>query len=221
MDVLDAIRERHSARAFLDRPVPRRVIEEVLDVARWSPSGGNVQPWQVAVVTGDTKRRMGEAIIGAREDGIRENPDFPYYPESWVSPYKDRRFQCGIGLYQALGIDRKDASARKAAWYANYRFFDAPVGLLFFLDRALEFGFLMDMGIFMQSVMLAAKGLGLATCAQASLAEYPDLVRGILDLPRDLEVVGGMSLGYPDPDAPINQYRTARIQVDSFTRWYE
>ncbi|MDZ7662696.1 nitroreductase [Thiohalophilus sp.] len=219
--VYEAIRQRHSIRAYLDKPVARETIEAILDTARWAPSGVNTQPWQVCVVQGDTKRQLGDTIIKARDSSQKENPDYQYYPREWVSPYKDRRKACGLALYQALDIGREDRDKQKAAWYRNYRFFDAPVGLLFLIDARLEKGSWLDMGMFIQNVMIAAKGLGLDTCPQASLAEYPDIVRQQLDLPTDLQVVCGMALGYADPDHPINQYRLERLAVDEFTRWYK
>lgn len=221
LTVQDAIHQRHSTRAFLDKPVARETIEAILETARWAPSGVNTQPWQVCVLQGETKQRLGQAIIDARDSGQEANPDYQYYPREWVSPYKDRRKACGLALYQALAIGREDRDKQKAAWYRNYRFFDAPVGLLFLIDAQLEKGSWLDMGMFIQNVMIAAKGFGLDTCPQASLAEYPELVRQQLDLPVDLQVICGMALGYADPDHPINQYRLERLEVDEFTRWYD
>ena len=221
MDVIDAITRRASTRAFLDRDVSRETVDAVLDAARWAPSGVNTQPWQVMAVTGNTKRRIAEAILSARAEGKEPDPDYQYYPTRWTEPYKSRRFECGMALYGALDIQREDKQRRLEVWEANYRFFDAPVGLLFFLHRDLEKGSWVDMGMFIQNVMLAALGHGLATCPQASLAEFPDLVRNVLELPDNLLLVCGMSLGYPDPDAPVNRYRTSREPVSSFRRWYD
>ncbi len=219
--VHDAIRERHSTRAYLDKPVAHDTVEAILELARQAPSGVNTQPWQVCVLTGQTKQQLGEAIIQARDSGQNENPDYAYYPREWHSPYRERRKSCGLALYQALDIGREDRDKQKAAWYRNYRFFDAPIGLLFLIDRQLEKGSWLDMGLFIQNVMLAAKGFGLDTCPQASLAEFPDIVRKQLDLPTDLQVVCGMALGYADPDHPVNRYRLERLPVSEFTRWYE
>lgn len=219
IDVLDAIRGRASTRAYLDRPVPDEVLQGVLETARWAPSGVNTQPWQVAVLGALTRRRLAEAIIAAREAGREENPDYHYYPREWHEPYRSRRKACGLALYGALGIGREDAQARKAAWYRNYRFFDAPVGLILSLDRDLETGSWLDMGAFLQSLMLAARGFGLESCPQASLAEYPDLVREIVGIPAGRAIVCGVSLGYADPQAAVNRYRTEREPVESFTVW--
>ncbi len=221
MDILTAMHARRAVRAYLDRPVEPEKIRAVLDAARQAPSGANIQPWQVAVVQGETRQRLGQALIAAREAGQPENPDYPYYPEKWHDPWRGRRQQCGLALYKALGIGREDSERRKQAWYRNYHFFGAPVGLLFFLDESLGTGSLIDTGIFMQGVMLAATGQGLATCPQAALAEYPDVVREILALESRLRLVCGMALGYADADHPINQYRLPRCEIDEFTRWYD
>ena len=221
MDVLEAIRSRASTRAFLDRPVDRATTEAILDAARWAPSGTNVQPWQVAAVTGETTHRITAALIAARKTGEAERPDYRYYPERWDEPYKSRRKACGLALYRALGIGREDKDRRMKAWNNNYSFFGAPAGLFFFLDRSLAQGSWVDMGMFIENVMLATLAFGLATCPQAALAEYPDLVRKILNVPESRALVCGMSLGYPDETAPVNNYRTEREPVAAFTTWYE
>lgn len=220
MDVIDAIKSRSSTRAFLDKPVGRETVEAILDTARWAPSGGNLQPWQVTVVTDKTKKRIGEAIIQARKAGEKERSDFAYYPHEWFEPYKSRRAATGIALYRSLGIARNDMQGRAEAWNRNYRFFDAPVGLLFFINHKLGNGAWTDLGIFLQSLMLTACAHGLATCPQASLSDYPDIIRNILDIGDDCTLICGLALGYPDPEAPVNQYRTDRIKLSEFTRWY-
>jgi nitroreductase len=221
MDLLEAMRGRHSTRAFLDRPVARETIESILDVARWAPSGVNAQPWQVAVVTGAIKERISVALLAARVQREPERPDYSYYPKEWIEPYKGRRKASGLALYAALQITKDDADARLKAWNNNYRFFGAPVGLLFFLDRALSQGSWVDVGMFIENVMLAARAHGLDTCPQASLAEYPDLVRNILGMNESRALVCGMALGHADPSHPVNQYRTAREPVSAFTSWYD
>lgn len=220
MDVTTALTRRSSTRAFLDRPVSDEQVRAVLDAARWAPSGVNIQPWQVAVVRGATKQKLAEALIAARAGGPA-HPDYQYYPAQWFDPFKERRKQCGLALYQALEIRREDTDRQREAWNNNYRFFGAPVGLLLFLDRRLGQGAWIDMGMFMQSIMLAAQDQGLATCPQASLGEYPDVVRNLLGMDENLALLGGVALGYADPDAAVNRYRTEREPVDAFTRWYE
>lgn len=221
METLDAIRLRASTRAFLDQPVERALIETLLEAARWAPSGVNTQPWQVVVVTGHTKEKLSLALAAAHACGTPDNPDYAYYPAVWPEPYKSRRKACGLALYQSQGIALEDTQKRKAAWLDNYRFFGAPVGLLFFVDKALATGSWVDMGMFVQNVMLAAVDRGLATCPQASIAEHPDIVRAQLNIPAQRALVCGMSLGYADPSAGVNRYRTARAAVDSFTQWHD
>ena len=221
MDIFTAMTTRWSCRAYQDRPVEQETVREILDKARWAPSGVNSQPWQVAVVSGETQQRITDALIQARDEKIPENPDYDFYPAEWVDPYRARRINTGLSLYKALGITRDDPDGRKKAWYNNYRFFGAPVGLFVFIDRAMGKGSWLDAGMFIQNILLASLELGLATCPQASLAEYPDRVRAILDMPEDMQLVVGIALGYPDMEHPVNNYRLKREVVENFTRWYD
>jgi len=221
MDIREALKKRKSTRAFLDRDVSRDKVVSVLEAARHSPSGVNTQPWQVAVVRGSSKKKLQERIETAFRSGEKPGMDFQYYPLKWVEPYKTRRFECGLQLYAALGIKRQEKDRRLEQWVANYRAFDAPVMLLFFMDPGLETGSYMDYGMFMQSIMLAALSEGLATCPQAALGEFPEIVKNELDYPADSILLGGMALGYADPKALVNSYRTQRLEVESFTRFFE
>lgn len=220
MDIMQAIHTRRATRAFLDTPVTETQIREVLEAARWAPSGVNTQPWQVLVVQGKTKETITQRLIDLRNREVKPNPDYAYYPDNWVEPYRMRRIACGKALYTALNIAREDKDRQKIAWENNYRFFGAPVGLFFLIEKQLNQGSWLDMGMFIQNVMLAATGVGLATCPQASLVEYPDLIRELLELPAELALVCGMSLGYADEHHAVNQFRLAREPVDGFTRWY-
>lgn len=220
MEVQQAIRQRHSVRAFLDKPVDRAQIEALLDLASCSPSGANSQPWRVAVVQGKAKARLQTRLIEAFETGAQTAKDYNYYPVEWYEPFKQRRVDCGQQLYEAMGIERADRAARLAQWARNYRAFDAPVMLIFTLHRSLQTGSYMDTAMYMQTLMLAAVDQGLGTCAQAALGEYPDIVRAELAL-GDVVVVCGMALGYPDTSHPVNHYRTPRDPVASFTDWFE
>ena len=221
MDALEAMRGRRSTRAFLDRPVPRETLEAIIDAARWAPSGVNAQPWHVAVVQGTTKARLAETLLAARRNNEPERPDYAYYPKEWVEPYKSRRKAVGLALYGALRIGKDDPDARLQAWNNNYRFFGAPVGLLFFVDRVLSQGAWVDMGMFIQNVMLAARALGLETCPQAALAEYPDIVRNLLAIPDTRALVCGMALGFADRAHPVNNFRTEREPVGNFVTWHD
>lgn len=220
MMIKDLLTARHSTRAFLDKPVAEKIIAELLNVARLAPSGANTQPWQVAVLTGDSKQRLTDALVNAFDNGEKSHPDYAYYPTDWQPPFIDRRRRCGLQLYQSLNIERGDKAAQKAQWAANYRAFDAPVMLLFFLDKAMQTGSYLDLGLFLQTLMLAATEQGLATCPQAALAEYPDIVKSQLGYPSDSQLVCGLALGYEDFDAPVNRYRTERIAIDEFTRFF-
>lgn len=221
MDVLETIRNRASVRAFLPTPVSKGQVIQVLEAARFSPSGVNTQPWQVTVVGDKLKKIIGDKIISARENQLPENPDYHYYPAEWVEPYKSRRKACGLALYSALNIGVEEKEKRKAAWYRNYYFFDAPVGLIIHIERRLGTGSWLDMGMFIQNIMLAARGIGLETCPQAALAEYPDIIRETLNIPTEHSIICGIAMGYADWSAPINQYRTNREPVESFARWAE
>lgn len=221
MTVEDAIKQRHSVRRFLNKTVSKEQIEQLLDTARHAPSGANTQPWHVAVLQGNAKTKLSEQIITAFEAGEKPAPDYDYYPTEWQQPYLDRRRACGYQLYQSLGIDKKDKQARLAQWAANYRAFDAPAMLLFWMEGVMQTGSYMDFGMFLQSFMIAAVEAGLATCPQAALAEYPRLIKPFLGIPGDTILLCGMALGYEDNKAPINQYRTARETVETFTRFYD
>ena len=220
MDVHQALEARKSTRAFLERAVEREVIVRILDAARHAPSGTNMQPWQVAVVTGAKKRELEQALETVFLRGDAANPDYRYYPQHWAEPFKSRRKACGLQLYSALEIGKGERERQIDQWAANFRAFGAPVMLLFFMDGSLETGSFIDLGMFVQSVMLAATEEGLATCPQASLADYPQVIKRILGYPDETIMVCGMALGYEDRDAPVNGYRTPREEVDAFTRFF-
>lgn len=221
MNIIEAITARKSTRAYLDTPVEQEKITRILQAARHAPSGTNAQPWQVAVVTGKKKDELTQGMVSSfKNDGIGAM-DYEYYPQQWKHPYKKRRVTCGAQLYSALNIERGDKAGRLEQWIANYRAFDAPVILFFFLDSIMEKGSYLDFGMFIQSVMLAALEEGLATCAQAALGQYPEMVKKSLGYDKDIVLLCGMALGYEDKDAPVNSYRTPREDIDVFTRFYE
>lgn len=220
MKIDELIKQRHSTRAFLDKRVDKSIIYDILEIARYAPSGANTQPWQVAVVTGETKQRLSDSLVRTYQQDIKPVADYMYYPETWQSPYIERRRACGLQLYQSLQIDRKDKQAQRQQWEANYRAFDAPVMLLFFMDAEMQTGSFLDFGMFLQNLMLAAQDRGLATCPQAALAEYAEQIKRILHYPAGTILVCGMALGYEDVDAAVNQYRTAREPVATFTRFF-
>ena len=221
MNVGDALQQRKSVRAFLDKAVDQKIIKNILAAASHAPSGTNAQPWQVAVVSGENKNKLQSRIESEFRRGNKGKIEYQYYPDEWSEPYKSRRKACGLQMYSTLNIGREDKQRQLDQWAANYRAFDAPVMFLFFMDKIMLTGSFMDYGMFLQSVMLAAVEQGLATCPQAALADYADIIREELAYPDDCIVLCGMALGYEDKDAVINSYRTPREEVDSFTRYFD
>ena len=221
MNVSVALSSRKSTRAFLPKSVEKATIDRILAAARHAPSGTNTQPWQVAVVTGEKKQQLCQEMETAFRNKVERKMDYPYYPEEWVDPYKSRRKACGLQMYSTLNITREDKQRQLDQWAANYRAFDAPVMLLFFMDGIMETGSFLDYGMFLQSVMLMAVEEGLATCPQAALGEFPAIVKSSLGYPQDSILLCGMSLGYEDTDALVNSYRTPREEVDTFTQYFD
>ncbi|GAW85854.1 conserved hypothetical protein [Bathymodiolus platifrons methanotrophic gill symbiont] len=221
MNVKEALQQRKSVRAFLNKDVEENKINAILNAASHAPSGTNTQPWQVAVVTGETKLKLQTQIECQFREGDKGRADYRYYPETWIEPYKSRRVACGLQMYSTLKVEREDKQRQLNLWAANYRAFDAPVMLLFFMDSSMQTGSFIDYGMFLQSIMLAAVEQGLATCPQASLADYPKTIKATLDYPQDTVLICGMSLGYEDKNALLNSYRTPREETSSFTRYYK
>ncbi len=221
MNVLEALQQRKSVRAFLKKEVKQETVEAILTAASQAPSGANIQPWQVAVVTGDTKQALQTKIENSFRAGDKAHADYNYYPLTWIEPYKSRRRDCGMQLYSTLNIKREDKQRQMDQWAANYRAFDAPVMLLFFMDASMQTGSYTDYGMFLQSIMLAAVENGLATCPQASLADYPDIIKAHLGYPQNSILLCGMALGYEDKDALVNSYRTPREEVNTFTQYFK
>ena len=220
MNVIEALKQRKSVRAFLDKAVSDETIKTILEAARYAPSGTNTQPWEVAIVRGESKLALQEKIEDAFRSGDKGHPDYDYYPTEWISPFKDRRKECGLLMYSTLDIKREDKERQLDQWAANYRAFDAPVMMLFFLNPIMKIGSYMDYGMFLQSIMLAAEELGLATCPQASLADYPHIIKPTLNIDDDTVLVCGIALGYEDKQDIVNSYRTSRLEVDEFTQFY-
>ena len=219
MDVIEAMRDRISVRAYQDRAVTRETLEKVLEAARWAPSGTNTQPWQVVAVSGAARDRIAEALVAHVQSRGEETAHYAYYPEKFVEPYKGRRWRCGMQLYGAIGITIDDKAARAEAMLNNFRFFGAPLALFFYIDRAMAKGSWVDIGMFIQNVMLAARGFGLDTVPQFALGMYPHIIEQHAPVPRDHDLVCGLSIGYADKKHPVNQYRTERMEVDEFLTW--
>ena len=219
-----ALRSRRSVRAFLPTAVTREVVQTMLEVAARAPSGTNTQPWKVHVLTGAAKESLSKAIRTAYDDPEerpRHTEEYAYYPTEWRSPYIDRRRKVGWDLYTLLGIGRSDKGRMHEQHGRNYDFFGAPVGLIFTIDRVLEQGSWLDYGMFLQSIMVAARGRGLDTCPQAAFIQYPRIIAAQLGLAEDEMVVCGMSLGYADPAAVENTLVTEREPVSGFAHFHE
>jgi nitroreductase len=219
-----AITSRRSIRAFLPTPVPRPVIEQILQVASRAPSGTNTQPWQVDVLTGSTLARLSSALLAAYDDPAeraRHIEEYAYYPSDWRSPYIERRRKVGWDLYGLLGIGKDDKARMHAQHARNYRFFGAPVGLIFSIDRVLQQGSWLDYGMFLQNVMVAARARGLDTCPQAAFTPLHRIIARELAWPAERMLVCGMALGHADPAAVENTLRTEREPVSGFARFHD
>lgn len=218
----DAIVSRRSVRAFLPTPVPRETVEEILAVASRAPSGTNMQPWKVRVVTGEAKERLSAAVVHAfLNDPDGHEQEYKYYPDRFPEPYLSRRRKVGWDLYGILGIQKGETERMRLQHARNHVFFDAPVGLIFTIDRVLEIGSWLDYGMFLGNVMTAARGRGLDTCPQAAFAPFHKVIRAQLGIPESEIVICGMSLGHADPDAPVNRLVTERVPVSEFTTFVE
>ena len=223
-----AIRSRMSVRAFTQQAVARADIEAILEVASRAPSGTNCQPWRVYVLQGASRDTLVHKVCAAH-DAMRAEPslaetyreEYDYYPEKWVSPYIDRRRENGWGLYGLLGIGKGDKDKMHAQHQRNYRFFDAPVGLMFTVDRVMGRGSLVDYGAFMQSIMVAARGRGLHTCPQAAWNGFAKIIMPHIGAGEGEMLVCGMALGYADADEPVNGFVTPRLPVAEFTHWLD
>jgi nitroreductase len=221
MNVTDAIRSRMSCRAFLDTPVPIETIRSMLDVAKQSPSGGNLQPWQVHVLLGAPLREflalIQEKLINQPQG---EGTEYPVYPPNLKEPYRSRRFKCGEDLYATIAVPREDRPRRLAQFARNYELFGAPAVIFFVIDRHMGADQWADVGMFMQSLMLLARERGLHTCAQEAWASWHRTVAEFLGLPAELMLFCGLALGHRDDAAPINQLRTDRAAVEEFATFH-
>ncbi|HEY5579594.1 MAG TPA: nitroreductase [Rhodoferax sp.] len=223
-----AITSRMSARAFTQEPVSRQTLIDLLQVASRAPSGTNTQPWKVYVLQGESRAALVGKVCAAH-DAVRANPalacdyreEYDYYPEKWVSPYIDRRRENGWGLYNLLGIGKGDKDKMHWQHQRNYRFFDAPVGLMFTLDRVMGRGSLLDYGMFLQNLMVAARSRGLHTCPQAAWNGFAKIILPHIGAGTDEMLVCGMALGYADEDDAVNTFHTPRVPVAEFTHWLE
>ncbi len=218
-----AITSRRSIRAFLPDAISQETVASILNVARFAATGVNLQPWQVHVVTGEAKERLCQAIQRVNdspEQAKSHQDEWDYYPREWVSPYLERKRNVGWELYGLLGIEKGDREKMHAQHSRNYRFFDAPVGLLFTINRVMQQGSLLDCGMFLQNIMVVARAHGLSTCPQAAFMKYHRVIETELGLSPDQQFLCGMSLGYAAPDRVENTLATEREEVASFATFY-
>ncbi len=214
MNVTQAITERHSIRRFLSQEVPSDTIKKILNDASRAPSGTNTQPWKVTCVTGEKKLQLSTAINDAIKND-QANLEYQYMPSKLREPYLSRKRKIGYTLYELYGIARDDYPARKQAMLRNFEFFGAPVGLFFRMDRDLLYGSWLDMGMFMQNVMILARAHGLESCPQQAWCEFGSTVHKVLEIPEEEIIISGMSLGYA-AKAPENTLISERADVDEF-----
>jgi nitroreductase len=216
----EAIASRRSVRAFLPDTIDEATIREILEIAARAPSGTNMQPWKVYVTTGETKRAIADAVLNS---GIRAEKavwdEYKYYPDQFFEPYLSRRRKVGFDLYGVLGIGRRDVERMREQHDRNFVFFDAPVGMIFTIDRRLNKGSWIDYGMFLENIMIAARARGLHTCPQAAFAPYHKQIRPVLGIPDEEAVVCGMALGYEDQSKPENALKTERAPLEEWVRF--
>ncbi len=218
MKVSEALKTRITCRAFLDREVPEATVRQILEEAKYAPSGGNLQPWHAYVITGERLKEF-LAIIAEKQ---KTNPfgdgdtEYDIYPKGLTEPYKARRFKCGEDMYATIGVPREDKEGRMKQFMRNFTFFDAPVAMFFAIDRQMGLGQWSDLGMFIQSLMLVAREHGLHTAPQEAWAIWHKTVSEFLDMPEELMLFCGLGLGYMDETAPINHLRTDRAPLEEF-----
>jgi len=228
LGVDDAILSRISCRAFLAQEVAQQTLHDILDVASRAPSGTNTQPWKVYVVRGAARDTL-VAKVCAAHDALYADPElasnyrdeYDYYPTKWVSPFIERRRENGWSLYKLLGIERGEKDKMHAQHQRNYRFFDAPTGLVFTVSRDLGRGSLLDYGMFLQNIMLAARARGLHTCPQGAWNGFAGIIKPHVGALADEMMVTCMAIGYADETNPVNSFRTPRVRVSEFAHWVE
>lgn len=220
MDIRDAVTSRRSVRAFLDKPVPQDAIRRVLETALRAPSGGNLQPWHLHVVTGDSLSEIKRLAALAISTHSKETPEYNIYPPQLTSPYKERRFEIGEVLYGRLGIPRDDKVGRARWFQQNFEFFGAPVGLFCTVDRQMGPPQWSDLGMLLQTIMLLLRGEGLDSCPQECWALFPQTIGKFLKLPSEQMLFAGMAIGYADEANPVNQPATPRASFDEVVTVY-
>ena len=217
----EAIRSRRSIRAFLPTPVGDETVAAILELAARAPSGTNIQPWQVLVLRGEPLAALTRELHALSLAGDPGTEEFAYYPRQWREPYLSRRRKVGWDLYGMLGIAKGDTERMRQQLARNFLFFDAPVGLIFTMDRDMERGSWLDYGMFLQNIMIAARAFGLHTCPQAAFNAYGAVIAQRLAIPDTQMIVCSMALGFADPEAPENTFTTVREPLERFVRFVD
>ncbi|NMP31604.1 nitroreductase [Thalassotalea sp. M1531] len=219
MSVSEILNKRYSVRSFEQRPIEQSLLDEIFTNAQLAPSNCNVQPWQVCVVSGNTKQVLQDKFIGLLMGGAKPNPDFNWAPQ-YQGQHRERQFGSANALYSAIGVSREDKKGRHMAMLRNWQFFDAPHAAFFTMDKYLDIMGAVDLGIYAQTLSLVLAEHGISNCMQGALGQFPDPVREVLGLPEERGILFGMSFGYPKLDAPVNQTRTERIQLSDAVTFY-
>lgn len=223
MDLINIINNRKSVRAFTNKNVDYKLIEKIIDNAKNCATGGNMQPWNIAIIAENSKKELSRKLCAAYDNKVKPNPDYNYYPEANFEPYTLRRHQSGMSVYEAIGINFND----KNSWddivklgRRNYDFFGAKIGLIFYADKRLTEGANLDIGMFMQNIILLAEYFNLSSCPQASIANYPDIIREHLNLKNNMKIICAMGLGYADKKAKINNVLAKKASLEDFINWH-
>lgn len=217
----DIISQRHCKRQYLDTSIPKDTINAILQNAGNAGSSKNSQPWQVAIVTGNTQHQLIKAMCSQFDQNQFESPDYVYMTDPMPEVFKQRARECGYALYDLKGISKNDSAKRQAHFRENYTFFNAPMAFIFHLHANAERGNFLDMGLFMQNVMLGLSEQGLGSCPQFSICSYSNTVKTILNIESERIIVCGMSVGYPDESATVNTFVPNRIPLNQYIKWYE
>ncbi|MGH1543603.1 MAG: nitroreductase [Arenicella sp.] len=221
LSVEQALYQRRSTRQFINKSIPRKLLEKILIDARQAPSGANLQPGFVKVLEGKALQQLSEKLCAAFDNGETQTEEYSYFPKPLPDYLKTRQRTVGYGLYNSLNIARRDIAGRKQQHRKNFEFFSAPVGLIITIERQMGKGCFMDMGMFIQSILLAATAEGVATCGIGALASYSTIIRQQLKLPDNEIVVCGMAMGYADPQAPENQLITERAALSEYVEFID
>lgn len=228
ISVIEAVTSRMSVRAFTSQPVSRDIIYQILAIASRAPSGTNTQPWKAYVLTGESRDVLCQKVCAAFDSGTANpelekeyQPSYDYYPQTWFSPYIDRRRENGWGLYGLLGIVKGEGDKMRAQQRKNFEFFSAPVGLMFTLDKRLGRGSMLDYGMFLQNIMLVAQAFGLHTCPQAAWTNYAKIIMPHIGAGDHEMFICGMAMGFADKNDKVNTFRTPRVPPEEFTVWLD